>query len=183
MEERRRILGQKVLEYLLANGVAGLSLRPLAAATGTSARLLVYHFGSKEGLITSVMDEVQAQFQTSLAASLARRPTSSAHPLRFFWASLIRPAHLRYVRLLFEAQVLALQRSSLFARYLDRTSRSWLDLVEGALPPSRHRRALATLYVSVIDGLLLELLSTGDRRRTTAALELFLAAQVKARTT
>jgi len=48
-----------------------------------------------------------------------------------------------------------------------------LELIEAALPPSRRTPALATLCGAVIDGLLLELLSTGDRRRTTDAITLF----------
>jgi len=41
------------------------------------------------------------------------------------------------------------------------------------LPKSKSNRAVATLCAAVIDGLLLEYLSTGDRRRTTGALDLF----------
>jgi hypothetical protein len=77
------------------------------------------------------------------------------------------------MRLLFEVQVLALQNPGVYARYLEGTSSTWLALIERSLPPSRANRSVATLCAAVIDGLLLEYLSTGDRRRTTSALELF----------
>jgi hypothetical protein len=77
------------------------------------------------------------------------------------------------MRLLFEVQALALQNPAAYARYLKGTSSSWLELIEGSLPPGKSNRAIATLCAAVIDGLLLEYLSTGDLRRTTKALDHF----------
>jgi AcrR family transcriptional regulator len=174
MSERRDALIDRALGYFLERGVAGLSLRPLAAEIGTSARLLVYHFGSKDGLVTAVMSEVQARMQrsfTELAAGPRRRQPAGA--MQAFWAWMILPANLRYLRLLVEVQVLAIQHPSRYAHYLEGTSSAWLELIERSLPPSKARRALATLCTAVIDGLLLEYLSTGDRRRTTEALRAF----------
>ena len=176
MGERRKELLQKSLEYLLENGVANLSLRPLADVVGSSARLLLYHFGSKEELVRAVMEEVRSQFQASFTASLSRRRSSKlSHPMMAFWKSLSHPTNLPYLRLLLEVQVLAFQDPTQWGRYLEQSSSGWLELIEGAMPPSKRNRAVATLYAAVIDGLILELLSTGDRRRTTAALELLIA--------
>jgi len=174
MSDRRRELIDKALGYFLKHGVAGLSLRPLAGQIGSSARLLVYHFGSKDGLIAAVMGEVQARTQKSFAAAAARSIKGRRHDaMRTFWAWIAHPANLPYMRLLFEVQVLALQNPGVYARYLEGTSSSWLELIERSLPRSKANRSVATLCAAVIDGLLLEYLSTGDRRRTTGALELF----------
>ncbi len=174
MSTRRSELIDRSLEYFLKHGAAGLSLRPLAAATGTSARLLVYHFGSKDKLIGAVMEEVRERLQKSFTDLLAasrrgRRPS----PIQAFWSWTIRPENIPYLRLLFEVQVLALQNPGRYARYLEGTSASWLELIERSLPPSPDRRVTATLCAAVIDGLLLEYLSTGEMRRTTRALRLF----------
>src|SRR5947207_7629509 len=67
METRGRLL-QGCLSYFLRHGVANLSLRPLAAAVGTSARMLLHYFGSKEGLTAEVMEQVQARLQNSFQA-------------------------------------------------------------------------------------------------------------------
>ena len=182
MGERRQEVLEKALEYLLRNGVAGLSLRPLAAKAGTSARLLVYHFGSKEGLLTAVMDEARARAQASLQKTLESPSRPGNHPLIDFWKGLTTPANTPYLRLLFEVQVLALQNPKRYGRYLEQSSMSWLDAIERALPPALRSRDTATLYVAVVDGLLLELLTTGDRRRTTRALELFVKNQMQCAT-
>lgn len=173
MSARRDELIGKSLEYFLEHGAAGLSLRPLAAATGTSARLLVYHFGSKDGLIAAVMDEVRGRLQESFAGLAAASGCGRRSTMQAFWSWTIRPENLPYLRLLFEVQILALQDPGRYARYLEGTSTSWLDLIERSLPPSRDRRAVATLCAAVMDGLLLEYMSTGETRRTTRALKLF----------
>ena len=174
MSERREELVEKALHYFLKHGLAGLSLRPLAGRIGTSARLLVYHFGSKDGLIAAVMDEVQARTQKSFAASAAKGAMKTRRGvMRAFWDWITHPANLPTMRLLFEVQVLAIQNPGAYARYLKGTSSSWLTLIESTLPPSKSNRAVATLCAAVIDGLLLEYLSTGDLRRTTKALDHF----------
>jgi len=174
MSERREELIAKSLDYFLKHGLAGLSLRPLAGQIGTSARLLVYHFGSKDGLIAAVMDEVRARTQKSFAASAAISAKRIRNGVMLsFWAWITYPVNVPYMRLLFEVQVLALQNPAVYARYLEGASSSWLELIESSLPPSKSSRATATLCAAVIDGLLLEYLSTGDRRRTTSALDLF----------
>jgi len=170
--ERRDELLAACRRYFLRHGVANLSLRPLAAEVGTSARLLVYHFGSKEGLIAAVMATVRADLQAEFAR--ADSPAGE-HPALAFWRLLTAPRALPAVRLLLEVQVLAIQDPKRYARYVEDTSASWLRAIEAALPAGRQRRALATLHVAVVDGLLLELLATGDRARTTQALEAFVA--------
>ena len=174
MGERREELIEKTLDYFLEHGVASLSLRPLAQQIGTSARLLVYHFGSKDGLITAVMDALRVRIQKSFIGfkpSPAR--IQSKGVMHEFWGWTIRPENARYARLLFEVQALAIQNPGAYARYLEGGSSSWLELIEASLPPSKENRIIATLCAAVMDGLLVEYLSTGDRQRTTRALDLF----------
>lgn len=52
---RREALAEGACDYVLDRGLIGLSLRPLAAALGTSDRMLLYHFGTREALIAEVL--------------------------------------------------------------------------------------------------------------------------------
>ena len=70
MQERKRELTEAIIAYLLKHGLADLSLRPLAAKTGTSSRLLIYHFESKEGLLTEVLLAMQGAATLKLPARL-----------------------------------------------------------------------------------------------------------------
>lgn len=52
---RREELLDEVTDHVLEHGLIGLTLRPLAAAIGTSDRMLIYHFGNRDGLVTAVV--------------------------------------------------------------------------------------------------------------------------------
>jgi AcrR family transcriptional regulator len=153
--------------------MANLSLRPLAAAVGTSARMLLHYFGSKEELIAEVMAEVQTRLQDAFHELSGNGRDDDLLPK--FWQVVSHRANQPSLRLLFEVQMLALQNPKRYRRYLTSTSANWRRLIEQALPAKRRNAAAATLYNAVIDGLLLELLATGDHRRTSRALLLFAA--------
>lgn len=56
--------------HVLTHGLNDASLRPLARAAGTSDRMLIYHFGSKEGLIAELLTRIGAMFRDTLDHSL-----------------------------------------------------------------------------------------------------------------
>jgi AcrR family transcriptional regulator len=169
--ERKDELIAKALDYFLAHGVADLSLRPLAEQIGSSSRLLIYHFGTKDELITTVMDEARLRIQQSLETMM--RDGGNANGMMSFWNWSVDPQNSPYIRLFFEVQMLALQNPAAYARYVERNASSWQTLIENALPPSPERPAVATLCGAVMDGLMLEFLASGDLSRTTQALEIF----------
>jgi AcrR family transcriptional regulator len=177
---RKAQLLDAAIRYLTRHGVADLSLRPLGAAIGTSARLLVFHFGSRERLLRCVLDAVQARLQASFAAIASaprdgRQGDGRQGPMRRFWAWATNRENLPRLRLLYEVQFLALQNPRVFARYLGNASSRWIGLIAPHLPGSLRNAATATLCAAAFDGLVIELLSTGDRRRTEQALDRFVA--------
>ena len=66
-EAKARLLAATI-DYVAANGMTDRSLREIAAAIGTSHRMLVYHFGSKEGLLVEVVSAVEAEQLQAVAA-------------------------------------------------------------------------------------------------------------------
>ncbi|MET8133009.1 TetR/AcrR family transcriptional regulator [Streptomyces sp. NPDC005251] len=54
-QAKRLDLINRVRAYLIRNGLADLSLRPLARALGTSDRMLLYYFGTKEGMVAEAL--------------------------------------------------------------------------------------------------------------------------------
>ena len=60
---RREAVLEKAADYVLEQGLADLSLRPLAKALGTSTRMLLYDFGSKERLIHEILAEIRARLK------------------------------------------------------------------------------------------------------------------------
>ena len=70
VSERRAKLLEEVFDYVLSNGPAGLSLRPLAAGVNTSPRMLLYFFGSKERLISEALAEIHVREQLDFAREM-----------------------------------------------------------------------------------------------------------------
>ena len=179
MSTRKAVLLESLIAYLVRRGIADVSLRPMAAAVGTSARLLIFHFGSKERLLLEVLDEMQARLQRSLAQLLAEPNLSRAAPLRQFWDWALKDANFAQLRVMYQLHILAAQDHKTYGRYLKRNSLNWLELVQTVLKPSQRSSALASLIVAVFDGLFIEVVSTGDRKRAAAAIEEFIALAAK----
>ena len=176
MPSRKQQLLDRLITYLVRHGPADLSLRPMAAEIGTSARLLIFHFGSKELLLAETLEEIQARLKRSFARLQAAPPDPRAGSLlRTFWNWAVAEENIHQLRLLYQLQVLAAGESSPAAEFLARNSREWLAIIQSAQPKSERSAAQATLLAAVFDGLFLELMCTGDRRRTTRALEAFVA--------
>lgn len=182
MMPRKQELVEATIGYLVEHGLADLSLRPLAAAAGTSARLLIYHFGSKERLLAEVLETLQSRLRESFSRLTAAGGSEPAEPpMKTFWKWATARRNFTSVRLLYELQILAAQNPKAYGRYFGRNSRDWIELVRTALPAAERSAEVATLLVAVFDGLFLELMSTGDRRRTTGALDEFIRIVGRAR--
>ncbi|HEX8779415.1 MAG TPA: TetR/AcrR family transcriptional regulator [Rhodanobacter sp.] len=175
MQTRKDALVDALIAHLLERGLADLSLRPLAAAIGTSARLLIYHFGTKEGLLAEVLETMQTRVRQSFAQMLAPGTSEpQPQPLKLLWQWATAKRNYPYLKLLYELQILAIQSPDTYAQYLQRNASNWSDLILTMLPAPRRDPAFATLCVAVFDGLFLELMSTGDRKRTSQALDRFI---------
>jgi len=175
MSSRKAQLLDGALRYLCKHGVANVSLRPLAAELGTSARILMFHFKSKEGLLQEVIQELNLRLQGSLA-TLAQPPPPAKRvaPLRLFWDWATRAENLPYLRLLYEVQVIAVQNPQTYGAYLEKAASDWHDIALESMSDSLKSSSLATLCIAVFDGLMLELMAGGERRRLTRALDEFI---------
>ncbi len=176
---RERLLAA-AMEHVAEHGVGDLSLRALAAALGTSHRMLIYHFGSREGLLIEVIRTIEAQQRAALADMLREPEASWADTMRRMWHRVADPALWPNERLFFEVYAQALQGSPHALPLLDGIVDSWVDpLTELAVAHGRPRaeaRAEARLGVAATRGLLLDLLATGDRAAVDAAMERCIAA-------
>jgi AcrR family transcriptional regulator len=173
-QARDRLLAAAV-RHALDAGIADLSLRQLAAAIGTSHRMLLYHFGSREGLLVAVTQAVEEQQRAALLG-----PGSGIAPqdARQSWERLSDPKLWPQERLFFELYAYALRGRPGTEGFLDGIVESWVGPVAAALVEAgadeRTARADARLAVAVVRGLLLDLLATGDRAGVTEAYERYL---------
>lgn len=172
---RRAALEAAVVDYVLNHGIADLSLRPLAEALGVSTFSLVYHFGSKEGLIAAVLAWIEEK-QRVMTASWMNEPGSSspAGILRRYWTEWCLPDELApYHRLFYEIYGLALQQPARFPGFLEEGTSPWLPFIRTLAEQSGLEEAdaevVAWLMTSTVVGALFILLGTEDRETATRA--------------
>ena len=172
-QARERLLAAAV-GHALDAGIADLSLRQIAAAIGTSHRMLLYHFGSREGLLVAVTRAVEDQQRAALLES----GMVTAEDARRSWECLSDPQLWPQERLFFELYAYALRGRPGTEGFLDGIVESWVAPIAGALVKAggdeRTARAVARLGVAVVRGLLLDMLATGVRAAVTEAYERFL---------
>jgi AcrR family transcriptional regulator len=183
-DTRERLLAAAV-DYAAEHGLADLSLRTLAAGLGTSHRMLIFHFGSKEGLLVEVVRAVEAGQRALLDELRANPQLDPLGQMQAFWRHLTSPALAPYERLFFEVYAQGLLGKEPAKRLLKDAIDAWLPpivdlLVSQGVPPD-EARAEARLALAVTRGLLLDLLATGDAAAVDAAMERFTALYLHAR--
>jgi len=174
---RQQLLDQAI-DYVAQNGIGDLSLRSLAAALGTSHRMLIHHFGSKEGLWVEIVRTVEQRQRELLTEVLPDADTPLADASRAWWQHISDPSLWPLERLFFELYGQALQERPHTAEVLDGIVEDWLgpstELVTAYGIPPAAARAHARLSIAVTRGLLLDLLATRDVAGVDAAMEAFI---------
>jgi AcrR family transcriptional regulator len=177
--ERRRRLLDALFEEFATGGIGDRSLRDVAAAVGTSHRMLLHHFGSREDLLIAIVEEAERR-QMALVPDL---PMDPAEGFAAMWADLRRPELRHLERLFFECYSRAAQGEKPFTRMIPGAVDGWLREVEagnvGADAP--YDRALARLGLAVTRGLLLDLVATNDEAGVDAAAQAFIELLATAR--
>jgi AcrR family transcriptional regulator len=170
---RREELLDRAYRYALEHGLADLSLRPLAAAIGSSPRVLLFLFGSKDGLVR----ELLAKARSDELGYLAREGAASGDGLDAMVAATWRWLAADPVRPLLTLWTEAYGRSLVepdgpWSGFATQSVADWLDVLADA-QPSDHP-ADRTLALAVLRGCLLDLLATGDIERVGAAIGRYL---------
>jgi AcrR family transcriptional regulator len=180
-QPRDRLLDAAV-EHALSKGIVDTSLREIASAIGTSHRMLIYHFGSREGLLVAVVREVERREREILTDS-----SISIDDARRLWDRLVDPSLRAQERLFFEIYSHALLGWPGTEGFLEEALEGWISPVVESMTSSGvdHKRArvFARLGLAVTRGLLLDLLASGDGAGATQAFELFTTLLEKTTTT
>jgi AcrR family transcriptional regulator len=161
---RRDELLERAYLYVLEHGVADLSLRPLAAAVGSSPRVLLFLFGSKAGLVQALLvrarrDELELLDSARAAGDLLAAATE-------IWRWLAAEEHRGLLQLWVEGYGRSLiDPEGPWAGFAAATVTEWLDVLAGLSADPAER----TLILAVLRGALLDLLATGDLSRVNAA--------------
>ncbi len=174
--QRPQELRDAILRYLIKHGLAGLSLRPLAKAVGSSPRVLLYYFGSKEKMIAEVVAEVRRR---QFAAYDQPQTSSFAEACRIVWKQMRAPDSEPLFRLFFEVYGMAMRQPKRYQEFLHSTVEDWLLLIAEPLCREGYKRAearaFATIVLAGLRGFMLDYCTTRDRRRLDCAVNSWLS--------
>ena len=177
-EDPRQRLLDSAIAYVAEHGISDLSLRSLAEALGTSHRMLIHHFGSKEGLWVEIVRTVEQRQRELLSEFVPASDEPLADSIRAWWKHLSDPSLWPNERLFFEVYGQALQGRPHTTEVLDGIVEQWVEpaaaLTIARGVPAEVARAHARLGVAVTRGLLLDLLATRDVAAVDAAMDAFI---------
>jgi AcrR family transcriptional regulator len=149
-------------------------LEPLVSATGTSARMLIYHFGTRDALLRAILGRARQRQRDTYGDLLRARPGEPyTATLQRAWTSMTGPNGQPYLRMFGQLRESAEQH--LWPDFRRIATTDWLGPLEDGLR-SLGRPDLATLVLAVIRGLLLDLDATADTARADRAFRDFLDA-------
>lgn len=168
-DARRLELLRAVIDTMAETGIGSRSLRDIAEAAGTSHRMLLHHFGSRDELLVAVVEEVERRQHETLATA----PDDPVAAARALWAQLQAPELRPHERLFFECYARATQGEEPFARLVPSVVDGWLAAVAKRAPDGVDAASIR-LGLAVTRGLLLDLAATGDESGVDAAYERFL---------
>jgi AcrR family transcriptional regulator len=166
MSDARTALLDRIALEVGEHGLADRSLRDLAQAVGTSHRMLLYHFGSRDGLVTALVERIEAD-QRALLVALASEVDDLGGLVMAVWRQVSSPELRPFVRLFFECVAITGGQG---------LTDEWLEVagnVAEGIGFETDRDELR-LGVAVTRGLLIDVLTTGDTVAATRSLERFL---------
>ncbi len=181
-QARRAELLSGVIAYIGDRGLTELSLRPLAEYLGTSSRMLIHYFGSKEQMLVAALEtqrpDIPAMFADvpDLAALRRRLIESFSMNTTGDWVTS--------TRVLLQVLGVAAVPGSPFRAYAEDTVHVLVEALTEVLrrtaPELPDPESVATVLVSGIRGLIQDRLVTGDNTRVSKAARLLITRTLEA---
>jgi len=177
-DRRPEELLQAITVYVVKHGLADLSLRPLAKAVGSSPRVLLYYFGSKEELVSAIFVQVREWQRKTLLVS--GENNTFAGIARRAWSEIVRPGNLHGLEFFYECYGQAVRHRKEYKEFLQGCFEDWIDRFTSVFLDAgtdrQRAETIATILLSGLRGFALDYCATRNRRRVEQALELWIDA-------
>ena len=173
-KSKHDVLLDKIIDQLMTSGISDLSLRELASQLDTSHRVLLYHFGSKEELISEVVQEVRHREKSHFVDSVVpNNQASTGQALTAFYDHNVSEAMRPYFHLFYEVWGIAQANPAAYEKFLEGIVSVWVDSLSEILLRAGYgyedARTRATLVLAAMRGLQLDIFTTGEKERADRA--------------
>lgn len=148
---------ERMADHVLVHGLTLATLRPLARAAGTSDRMLIYHFGTKDGVIAALLDQLAARFTAILDATPLPAQGSVPELVRAILPLMQSPVGAPYGAIFLEVVAGAARGIPVFQDSVARILLHFQGWVAARLPASEvpgRTGELAAFALGTIEGML-----------------------------
>ncbi len=164
--ERRSAYTDEIADIVLREGLEVLALRGLAERLGTSARMLIYYFGSKEHLVVDVVARLAQRLQTLLARFADAERRSPAQFLKTVLQLTSNPEIAPFMTVLTELVARGARGEKPYDKLAEDLVASWVTWIDSRLvEPAKPGQAMALL--AMVEGV--TILEGATRGRTLPA--------------
>lgn len=161
---------EKTFQYIVEHGIEAISMRQLSKEIGVSARMLVYHFGSKEQLLSNVLtytsEKIKSVFEGFSPPNL--NPEEELLTIWLFFSDNLVQAE---IQLIFEVEVLALRGNPIYRSFAKKNSEYWLQFVISRFPSLSQ--TVCQLILNTVSGTLLELFLNQNKNQQNESIKAF----------
>lgn len=154
--KKERII-QAVTQHLIAHGLADVGLRTLAAVAGTSDRMLIYYFETKDALLGQALEAIAADLAGQLDLVLGEHRRHEGQLLAELLALGNSPQFEAILRLWFEIVGVAVRGQEPYAATAIVIANNWIEWIEGRLETPQGGRARA-VFAELEGNLMLKLI-------------------------
>lgn len=162
----------KIVDIVRRTGLAGFSLDNLAAELGTSSRMLVYYFGSKDELLARIVHAVRDDH----VAAMERSPSTSILDAIDKWWNHYR-SNLADMQFFFHLTSRTFEEPEKFEVFSSTAVDLWESYfyksLRGDVQTAAQARAISRLVLATLRGLTVDLLITGNLRQVDRSLTEF----------
>lgn len=164
-ESKRALLVDRIADFILREGLAAASLRPMAEAAGISDRMLMYYFADKADVLTATLRLISAR----LMAVLDERRADAPLPAPALRARLVdmaaAPDVWPFLRLWLEIVARAGRGDPLYRPVGEALGRGYLDWIAAQLDapdPTTRATQAAEIFTFVEGSILLRAVGLAD---------------------
>lgn len=170
--QKKQELLEQCLAAVIEAGALDVSINAIAKKIGTSGRMLVYHFGSKQELERQLIGLLESRLREQLwslqTMSLAEAD-GLAEPLLKMWNHLTAPDMHGLLKLTMELNQRAIQGEAETQSFIEQESKKWVD----ALFNLTNDKTTALLLFHLFQGAILDFLTTGNAQRGQQTIKAF----------
>jgi AcrR family transcriptional regulator len=170
--QKKEELLERCLAAAIELGALDSSINAIAKRIGSSGRMLVYHFGSKQELERQLISLLETRLREKLwsfqGVSL-EGADCLAEPLLEMWRHFTSPEMQGLLKLTMELNQRAIQGDSETQRFLEQESQKWVD----SLFNLTNDKTTALSLFHLFQGAILDFLTTGNAQRGQQTIKAF----------